>query len=146
MAITRPTVRPSGGVPGSRPPPISSRGFGPTDRHGFLAQGLARAGGGAGGDAAEFEDVGAALSMVSGGLGTAIMPRLSLEGVPDDVGITDPGPERPIRSFGCLTAPEQARSLAVRALIRELRMGDAKPPSQIVGSPSNCGDRPAGLP
>jgi DNA-binding transcriptional LysR family regulator len=109
-------------------------------------QGLARAGRGAGGDAAEFEDDGAALSMVSGGLGTTITPRLSLEGVPDDVGITDLGPERPSRSFGCLTVPEQARSLAVRALIRELRVGDAKPPSQIVGSPSNCGDRPAGLP
>ncbi|WP_406294571.1 LysR family transcriptional regulator substrate-binding protein [Streptomyces sp. NBC_00624] len=145
MAITRPTVRPSGGAPGSRPPSLSSRGCGPTDRRRFLDQGLARAGGGPAATV-ELEDDGAALSMVSRGLGTATMPRLSLEGVPDNVGITDLGPERPIRSFGCLTTPEQARSLAVRALMRELRVGDAKPPSQIVGSPSNCGDRPAGLP
>nr|WTB36309.1 LysR family transcriptional regulator [Streptomyces sp. NBC_00830] len=94
----------------------------------------------------EVEDDGAVLSMVSRGLGMAIMPQLSLEGVPDNVEITALGPERPTRSVGYVTTPEQARSLAVRALIRELRAGGAKPPSQIVGSPSNCGDRPAGLP
>ena len=47
---------------------------------------------------------------------------------------------------GRVTTPEQARSLAGRVLTRELRAGGPKPPSQIVGSPSNCGDRPAGLP
>ncbi|MFJ4569877.1 LysR family transcriptional regulator [Streptomyces sp. NPDC088846] len=93
----------------------------------------------------EAEDDGAVLSMVSRGLGMAIMPELSLEGAPDVVGITPLGPERPTRSIGYVTTPEQARSLAVRALIRELRAGGRKPPSQIVGSPSNCGDRPAEL-
>ncbi|MFF0291846.1 LysR substrate-binding domain-containing protein [Streptomyces sp. NPDC005262] len=94
----------------------------------------------------ETEDDGAVLSMVSRGLGRAIMPRLSLEGVPEDVETAAPGPERPTSSVGCGTTSEQARSLTVRALIRELRAGGAKPPSQIVGSPSNCGDRPAELP
>lgn len=93
----------------------------------------------------EVEDDGAVLSMVSRGLGMAIMPQLSLEGVPDNVEITDLGPERPTRSVGYVTTPEQAQSLAVRALIRELRAAGRKPPSQIVGSPSNCGDRPAEL-
>ncbi|MFG2627131.1 LysR family transcriptional regulator [Streptomyces sp. NPDC048473] len=91
------------------------------------------------------EDDGAVLSMVSRGLGMAIMPELSLEGAPDTVRITALGPERPTRSVGYVTTPEQAKSLAVRALIRELRAGGRKPPSQIVGSPSNCGDRPAEL-
>ncbi|MFE5091709.1 hypothetical protein ACFRCI_15210 [Streptomyces sp. NPDC056638] len=77
--------------------------------------------------------------------GVAIMPELSLEGAPDTVEITTLGPEPPTRSVGYVTSPEQARSLAVRALIRELRAGGRKPPSQIVGSPSNCGDRPAEL-
>ncbi|WP_442811036.1 LysR family transcriptional regulator [Streptomyces sp. NBC_01217] len=93
----------------------------------------------------EAEDDGAVLSMVSRGLGMAIMPELSLEGAPGTVEITALGPERPTRSVGYVTTPEQARSLAVRALIRELRAGWRKPPSQIVGSPSNCGDRPAEL-
>ena len=84
--------------------------------------------------------------MVSRGLGMAMMPQLSLEGVPDNVEITALGPDRPTRTVGYVTTAEQARSLAVRALIRELRAGGAKPPSQIVGSPSNCGDRQAGLP
>lgn len=93
----------------------------------------------------EAEDDGAVLSMVSRGLGMAIKPELSLEGAPDTVEITALGSERPTRSVGCVTTPEQAQSLAVRALIRGLRAGGRKPPSQIVGSPSNCADRPAEL-
>ncbi|MEE1789940.1 LysR family transcriptional regulator [Streptomyces sp. BE308] len=69
----------------------------------------------------EAEDDGAVLSMVSRGLGMAIMPGLSLYGAPDGIEITTLGPERPTRSIGYVTTPEQARSLAVRALIRELR-------------------------
>ncbi|MEV4879679.1 LysR family transcriptional regulator [Streptomyces cyaneofuscatus] len=67
------------------------------------------------------EDDGAVLSMVSRGLGMAIMPGLSLCGAPDGIEITALGTDRPTRSIGYLTTPEQARSLAVRALIRELR-------------------------
>ncbi|MFI6947728.1 LysR family transcriptional regulator [Streptomyces sp. NPDC050422] len=70
----------------------------------------------------EAEDDGAVLSMVSRGLGMAIMPELSLEGAPDTVAITALGPERPTRSVGYVTTPELARSLSVRALIRELRV------------------------
>ncbi|PCG85970.1 LysR family transcriptional regulator [Streptomyces sp. WZ.A104] len=69
----------------------------------------------------EAEDDGAVLSMVSRGLGMAIMPALSLRGAPDGMDITALGPDRPTRSIGYVTTPEQARSLAVRALIRELR-------------------------
>ncbi|WP_330454014.1 MULTISPECIES: LysR family transcriptional regulator [unclassified Streptomyces] len=69
----------------------------------------------------EAEDDGAVLSMVSAGLGMAIMPGLSLHGAPDSVAITALGPERPTRSVGYVTTPELARSAAVRALIRELR-------------------------
>ncbi|MFD4481162.1 MULTISPECIES: LysR family transcriptional regulator [unclassified Streptomyces] len=67
------------------------------------------------------EDDGAVLSMVSRGLGMAIMPALSLNGAPDGIEITDLGPERPSRSVGYVTTPELAATVAVRALIRELR-------------------------
>ncbi len=67
------------------------------------------------------EGYGAVLSTVSRGLGMAIMPGLSLYGAPDGIEITALGPDRPTRSIGCLTTPEQARSLAVRVLTRELR-------------------------
>ncbi|MGW0908028.1 LysR family transcriptional regulator [Streptomyces sp. NPDC002853] len=67
------------------------------------------------------EDDGAVLSMVSRGHGMAIMPALSLNGAPDGIGITDLGPERPSRSVGYVTTPELASTVAVRALIRELR-------------------------
>ncbi|MCP3816783.1 LysR family transcriptional regulator [Streptomyces sp. A3M-1-3] len=69
----------------------------------------------------EAEDDGVVLSMVERGLGMAIMPALSLTGAPDGIEITDLGPERPTRSVGYVTTPEQARTAAVRALIRELR-------------------------
>ncbi|MFJ9686644.1 LysR substrate-binding domain-containing protein [Streptomyces bacillaris] len=69
----------------------------------------------------EAEGDGAVLSMVSRGPGVAIMPGLSLYGAPDGIEITALGPDRPTRSIGCLTTPEQARLLAVRALVRELR-------------------------
>ncbi|MFI7318380.1 LysR family transcriptional regulator [Streptomyces venezuelae] len=71
------------------------------------------------------EDDGAVLSMVSGGHGMAIMPALSLTGAPDTVEITDLGAERPTRSVGYVTTPELAFSVAVRALIRELRAARA---------------------
>ncbi|MFJ6431723.1 LysR family transcriptional regulator [Streptomyces sp. NPDC091416] len=67
------------------------------------------------------EDDGAVLSLVSRGLGMAIMPALSLNEAPDTVEITDLGPERPTRSVGYVTTPELAASVSVRALIRELR-------------------------
>ncbi|ATL30705.1 LysR family transcriptional regulator [Streptomyces formicae] len=67
------------------------------------------------------EDDGAVLAMVGAGHGMAIMPGLSLTGAPDSVEITDLGTDRPIRSVGYVTTPELARSVAVRALIRELR-------------------------
>ncbi|MEU4267042.1 LysR family transcriptional regulator [Streptomyces sp. NPDC026092] len=69
----------------------------------------------------EAEDDGAVLSMVSSGFGMAVMPELSLIGAPPSVEITDLGPERPTRSVGYVTTPELAKSLTVRALIRELR-------------------------
>ncbi|MEU1401114.1 LysR family transcriptional regulator [Streptomyces sp. NPDC005728] len=67
------------------------------------------------------EDDGAVLSMVSSGLGMAIMPALSLAAVPPSVAVTDLGPERPYRSVGYVTTPELAAASAVRALVRELR-------------------------
>ncbi|MEU9862230.1 LysR family transcriptional regulator [Streptomyces sp. NPDC047971] len=69
----------------------------------------------------EAEDDGAVLSMVSSGFGMAVMPELSLIGAPPSVQIADLGPDRPTRSVGYVTTPELAKSLAVRALIRELR-------------------------
>ncbi|WP_232246448.1 LysR family transcriptional regulator [Kitasatospora mediocidica] len=67
------------------------------------------------------EDDGAVLSMVSSGRGMAIMPALSLTGAPPTVETTDLGPDRPTRSVGYVTTPELATTIAVRALIRELR-------------------------
>ena len=67
------------------------------------------------------EDDGAVLSIVSSGLGMAIMPALSLTGAPPNTGTTDLGPDRPTRTVGYVTTPELATTTAVRALIRELR-------------------------
>ncbi|MFG3256158.1 LysR family transcriptional regulator [Streptomyces sp. NPDC048172] len=72
------------------------------------------------------EDDGAVLSMVSGGHGMAVLPRLSLTGAPPTVEITDLGPDRPTRSVGYVTTPELARTALVRALIRELRSAAAE--------------------
>ncbi|MFH0173101.1 LysR family transcriptional regulator [Streptomyces cacaoi] len=72
------------------------------------------------------EDDGAVLSMVSSGLGMAIMPALSLTRTPLGTEITDLGPERPTRQVGYVTTPELAATAAVRALVRELR-SSAKP-------------------
>ncbi|WP_328942373.1 LysR family transcriptional regulator [Streptomyces sp. NBC_00250] len=72
----------------------------------------------------EAEDDGAVLSMVSSGFGMAVMPELSLVGASPSVAITDLGAARPTRSVGYVTTPELGRSLAVRALIRELRAGE----------------------
>jgi hypothetical protein len=51
----------------------------------------------------------------------AVMPELSLTGAPATIEITDLGPERPTRSVGHVATPEPARTVAGRALIRELR-------------------------
>lgn len=67
------------------------------------------------------EDDGAVLSIVNSGLGMAIMPALSLTDAPPTTEITDLGPDRPTRSVGYVTTPEMASTVAVRALIRELR-------------------------
>ncbi|MEI5101389.1 LysR family transcriptional regulator [Streptomyces sp. PmtG] len=69
----------------------------------------------------ETEDDGAVLAMVGAGHAMAVMPALSLTGAPPSVAVTDLGPGRPTRAVGYVTMPEQAGSLVVRALIRELR-------------------------
>ncbi|MEU7553488.1 LysR family transcriptional regulator [Streptomyces sp. NPDC044571] len=67
------------------------------------------------------EDDAMVLTMVGRGLGMAILPELSLREAGDTVQITDLGPARPVRRVGYVTTPESAATLAVRALIRELR-------------------------
>jgi DNA-binding transcriptional LysR family regulator len=61
------------------------------------------------------------LSMVARGLGMAVMPGMALLDAPASVAVTDLGPGRPTRGIGYVTTPELVRTLAVRALIRELR-------------------------
>ncbi|WP_328927823.1 LysR family transcriptional regulator [Streptomyces sp. NBC_00190] len=67
------------------------------------------------------EDDAMVLTMVGRGLGMAIMPELSLREATEAVDITGLGPRGPVRRVGYVTTPESASSLAVRALIRELR-------------------------
>ncbi|MFF3083587.1 LysR family transcriptional regulator [Streptomyces nojiriensis] len=67
------------------------------------------------------EDDAMVLTMVGRGLGMAIMPELSLREATEAVGITDLGPGGPVRQVGYVTTAESASTLAVRALIRELR-------------------------
>ncbi|MFD8982954.1 LysR family transcriptional regulator [Streptomyces sp. NPDC059564] len=67
------------------------------------------------------EDDAMVLTMVGRGLGMAILPELSLREATDAVEIAGLGPEGPVRRVGYVTTPELAASLAVRALIRELR-------------------------
>ncbi|MGW6971768.1 LysR family transcriptional regulator [Streptomyces sp. NPDC054952] len=67
------------------------------------------------------EDDAMVLTMVGRGLGMAILPELSLSEATEAVEITDLGPERPMRRVGYVTTAESASTLAVRALIRELR-------------------------
>ncbi|MEU9301076.1 LysR family transcriptional regulator [Streptomyces sp. NPDC048269] len=67
------------------------------------------------------EDDAMVLTMVGRGLGMAIMPELSLREAGDAVDITGLGPRGPVRRVGYVTTPESASTLAVRALIRELR-------------------------
>ncbi|MGE7390010.1 LysR family transcriptional regulator [Streptomyces sp. NPDC004126] len=71
------------------------------------------------------EDDAMVLTMVGRGLGMAIMPELSLREAPDTVEITALGPRRPVRQVGYVTTAELASTLAVRALIRELRAARA---------------------
>ncbi|MGW7437984.1 LysR family transcriptional regulator [Streptomyces sp. NPDC054849] len=67
------------------------------------------------------EDDAMVLTMVGRGLGMAIMPELSLREATEAVQITGLGPRGPVRQVGYVTTPESASTLAVRALIRELR-------------------------
>lgn len=67
------------------------------------------------------EDDAMVLTMVGRGLGMAIMPELSLREATGAVDVTGLGPEGPVRRVGYVTTPESAATLAVRALIRELR-------------------------
>ncbi|MFD0272355.1 LysR family transcriptional regulator [Kitasatospora sp. NPDC127111] len=69
----------------------------------------------------DVEDDTVAVSLVSQGLGMAIMPRTALLGAPPGLAVTDLGPRPPSRSVGYVTTPELAGTAAVRALIRELR-------------------------
>ena len=97
------------------------------------------------------------LTMVGRGPGMAILLQLSPREAGDTVEITGLGPCRPVRKVGCVTSPESASAFAVCALIRELRseksssggIGGALAggaASQIVGSPSKCGDIQRDLP
>ncbi|MFD6891320.1 LysR family transcriptional regulator [Streptomyces sp. NPDC059957] len=67
------------------------------------------------------EDDAMVLTMVGRGLGMAIMPELSLREATGAVDVTGLGPKGPVRRVGYVTTPESAATLAVRALIRELR-------------------------
>ncbi|MFB6614365.1 LysR family transcriptional regulator [Streptomyces sp. NPDC085524] len=71
------------------------------------------------------EDDAMVLTMVGRGLGMAIMPELSLREATEAVDITCLGPGGPVRRVGYVTTPESAATLAVRALIRELRSGSS---------------------
>ncbi|WP_371676517.1 LysR family transcriptional regulator [Streptomyces sp. NBC_01276] len=67
------------------------------------------------------EDDAMVLTMVGRGLGMAILPELSLREATDAVEIAGLGPAGPVRRVGYVTTTELASTLAVRALIRELR-------------------------
>ncbi|MCX4686137.1 LysR family transcriptional regulator [Kitasatospora purpeofusca] len=69
----------------------------------------------------DVEDDTVAVSLVSQGLGMAIMPRTALLGAPPGLAVTDLGPNPPSRYVGYVTTPELAGTAAVRALVRELR-------------------------
>ncbi|WP_420708763.1 LysR family transcriptional regulator [Streptomyces sp. NRRL S-378] len=67
------------------------------------------------------EDDAMVLTMVGRGHGMAIMPELALRDATEAVEITGLGPQGPVRQVGYVTTAESAATLAVRALIRELR-------------------------
>ncbi|MGK4581386.1 LysR family transcriptional regulator [Kitasatospora sp. HPMI-4] len=79
------------------------------------------------------EDDTATLAMVAQGLGMSIVPRLALLGAPAGLAVTDLGPRPPTRSVGYVTTPELARTVAVRALVRELRSAELPAGIQTVG-------------
>ena len=66
-------------------------------------------------------DDGVVLSMVAQGIGTAILPRLTLTDLPAGVDVVPLGTDPPTRRLVFVTTPATARAAAVRALIRELR-------------------------
>ncbi|MET9607982.1 LysR family transcriptional regulator [Streptomyces sp. NPDC006512] len=67
------------------------------------------------------EDDAMVLTMVGRGLGMAILPELSLREATDAVETVGLGPSGPVRQVGYVTTPESAATLAIRALIRELK-------------------------
>ncbi|MFE0580572.1 LysR family transcriptional regulator [Streptomyces sp. NPDC058874] len=69
------------------------------------------------------EDDAMVLTMVGRGLGMAIMPELSLRDATEAVEIAGLGPLGPVREVGYVTTSEAAATLAIKALIRELRSG-----------------------
>ncbi|MEV6680372.1 LysR family transcriptional regulator [Streptomyces erythrochromogenes] len=69
------------------------------------------------------EDDAMVLTMVGRGLGMAIMPELSLREATEAVEVTGLGLRGPVRQVGYVTTAEAASTLAIRALIRELRSG-----------------------
>ncbi|GAA0662385.1 LysR family transcriptional regulator [Kitasatospora atroaurantiaca] len=73
------------------------------------------------------EDDVVTMSMVAQGLGMSIVPKLTLIDAPSGLAVTELGPQPPTRQVGYVTTPELARTVAVRALIRELRSAPLPP-------------------
>jgi DNA-binding transcriptional LysR family regulator len=67
-------------------------------------------------------DDGVVLSLVTQGIGMAILPRLTLAVTPEGVTVTQLGDSPPTRRIVHITTPATAQSLAVRELVRELRV------------------------
>lgn len=67
-------------------------------------------------------DDGVVLSLVQQGIGMAVLPRLTLAVTPEGVTVTPLGDNPPTRRLVHITTPATAQSLAVRELVRELRV------------------------
>lgn len=65
-------------------------------------------------------DDGVVLSMIAQGIGTAILPRLTLAGAPPSVVVTALDDDPPTRRIVCVTTRATAQSRAVRQLMAEL--------------------------
>ncbi|GAA4232193.1 DNA-binding transcriptional LysR family regulator [Streptosporangium album] len=74
----------------------------------------------------QVEDDGVVLSMVGYGLGSAIVPRLTLVDAPPKVAMEELDAAPPIRRVGYVTTSEMANSAVVRELVGELRAHCAK--------------------
>ena len=66
-------------------------------------------------------DDGVVLAMVAQGLGMAILPRLTLAGLPPGVTISTLGDDPPVRRIISVTTGAAGTSLAAREFVRELR-------------------------